>query len=126
MRHDPLADALSTIKNAEGVGKNDCMVIGSNLIGRVLKVMQEEKRIKRFEYVVEEGKFRVVLNGSVNDCGVIKPRFSVGKGGIEKYESRYLPARGFGFLILTTNQGVITQNRARDLGIGGRLLAYVY
>jgi len=126
LRHDPLADALSTIKNAERVGKSECSVMAFNLIGRVLKVMQEEGRIKRFEYVVENGTFTVALNGSVNECMVIKPRFSVKKGDIEKYESRYLPARNFGFLILSTNQGIITQSRARELGIGGRLLAYVF
>ncbi len=126
MRHDPLADALSTIKNAERVGKSECSVMASNLIGRVLKVMQEEGRIRRFEYVMENGAFTVTLNGNVNECGVIKPRFSVKREGMEKYEARYLPARDFGFLILSTNQGIITQNQARELGIGGRLLAYVY
>lgn len=126
MNHDPLADALSTIKNAERVGKIDCFVTASNMIGRILKVMQEEGMIKRFEYVVENGIFNITLNGCINDCGVIKPRFSVKREGIEKYESRFLPARDFGFLILTTNQGIVTQNRARELGVGGRLLAYVF
>ena len=45
---------------------------------------------------------------------------------MEKWESRYLPARDFGILILTTNQGVISNKKAKELGIGGKLLGYVY
>ncbi|MBQ5483728.1 MAG: 30S ribosomal protein S8, partial [Candidatus Methanomethylophilus sp.] len=43
-----------------------------------------------------------------------------------KYEARYLPAQDFGVLIFTTTSGVVAQARAKELGIGGKLLAYVY
>ena len=45
---------------------------------------------------------------------------------VEKVEARFLPAQDFGLLIMTTTAGVITQERAKELGIGGKLLAYVY
>ena len=45
---------------------------------------------------------------------------------MDKWESRYLPAQDFGLLILTTTQGIVSQNEAKKNGIGGKLLAYVY
>src|SRR5216117_2393711 len=45
---------------------------------------------------------------------------------LEKYEARYLPAQDFGVLILTTTEGVISQTKAKEVGVGGKLLAYVY
>lgn len=129
MQHDPLNDAMSVLKNAETVGKKECLIKpSSKLTGRVLKVLQDNGYINQFEYIDDgrAGKFKVTLNGHINSCGVIKPRFSVKKAELEKYESRYLPAQDFGVLILTTTEGVITHTQARDLGVGGRLLAFVY
>jgi small subunit ribosomal protein S8 len=45
---------------------------------------------------------------------------------LERYESRFLPAQDFGLLVLSTNRGVVAHPQARELKIGGRLLAYVY
>ena len=42
------------------------------------------------------------------------------------WETRYLPAKNFGLLILTTSQGVVTHEQARQAGIGGELLGFVY
>jgi small subunit ribosomal protein S8 len=100
----------------------------SKLIGRVLKVMQDHGYINQFEYIEDgkAGKFRVMLEGAINNCGVIKPRYSVKLNDIERFEARYLPAQDFGVLILTTTAGVITHDRAKELGIGGKLLAYIY
>ncbi len=129
MQHDPLNDALSLIKNASLVGKRECTVKpSSKLIGRVLKVMKDNNYIGQFEYI-EDGKagmFLVKLNGNINDCGVIKPRFSVRKTQLEKYEGRYLPAQDFGVIILTTTKGVVSHSNAKNFGIGGKLLAFVY
>ena len=103
MQHDPLADAMSLIKNAERAGKQECLIRpSSKLIGRVLKIMQENNYIGQFEYM-EDGRagiFKVRLKGSINDCGVIKPRYSVKRMDLEKFEARYLPAQDFGVLIL--------------------------
>jgi len=126
---DPLADALSTIKNAEMTGKPDCTLRpASKLIGNVLKVMKEKGYIGDFEFI-DDGKsgiFKVQLKGKINKCGVIRPRHAVKNTDFEKWEKRYLPAKGFGSIILTTPDGVMTHSEARNNGIGGELLAYVY
>src|SRR2546430_11090937 len=129
MLQDPLNDAMSTIRNAEAAGKTECAIRpASKLFGRVLKVMQDHGYIQSFE-LIEAGRgnlYRVSLVGSINNCGVIKPRFAVKRTDLEKYEARYPPAQDFGVLILTTTEGVISQTKAKEVGVGGKLLAYVY
>ncbi len=129
MQHDPLVDAMTGLKNAEEKGKRQCDVNpSSKLVGRVLNVMQAFGYIKQFEYI-ENGKggsFNVTLNGSINKCGAIRPRYAVKKDGFEKFESRYLPAKDFGIMIVTTTKGVMTHLEAKKDGVGGKLLAYVY
>ena len=109
---------------------NDSCVISpaSKLIGQVLSTMQKENYIGNFEYVDDNraGKFIVELKGNINKCGVIKPRHAVKKDEFEKFEKRYLPAKNFGILIVTTPKGIMTHYEAKELGIGGRLLAYMY
>ncbi len=129
MLNDPLANALVAIKNAERVGKRECTIKpASKLIGRVLKLMQDYGYIEVFEWIDDgkAGMFKVILKGNINDCNVIKPRYSIKKNEFEKWESRYLPAENFGILIISTNKGIVSQYEAKKEGIGGRLLGYVY
>lgn len=126
---DPLADAMSVIKNAEDVGKSECVIQpASKLIGNTLKVMADLGYIGEFEFIDDgkSGMFKVNLHGKINRCGVIKPRFSTQVLDLEKWEKRFLPSRNFGVLIMSTSQGVISHVDARERGIGGQLLAYVY
>lgn len=129
MLNDPLANALSLIKNAETKGKGTCNIQpSSKLIGGVLNLLKEKGYISKFEYV-DDGKagiFQVKLKGNINDCGVVKPRYPIKRDELDKWESRYLPAQHFGLLILTTTQGILSQDEAKKNGIGGKLLAYVY
>ena len=129
MSVDTLSNAMSAIKNAERVGKKTCEIKpASKLIGNVLRVMKEHGYIKGFEYVEDHkgGIYIVELSGKINDCGAIRPRYSVKKTEYEKFEKRFLPARDFGILIVSTNQGVMSQKEAIERGLGGVLLAYVY
>ena len=90
--------------------------------------MQQYGVIGEFEFI-DDGKagiFSVQLLGRINKTGVIRPRFTVSRRNLEKWEKVYLPARDFGILVLTTSEGIITHEEARSRGIGGRLLAYVY
>ncbi|KZX10736.1 30S ribosomal protein S8 [Methanobrevibacter filiformis] len=126
---DPLANALTNIRNNELQVNDSCYINpASNLIGEVLSTMQKENYIGEFEYVDDgkAGKFFVELGGNINQCGVIKPRHSVKKDEFEKFEKRYLPAENFGILIVTTPEGIMTHYEAKEKGIGGRLLAYMY
>lgn len=129
MLNDPLANALSTIKNAERKGKGKCIIQpSSKIIGGVLSLLKDRGYVGSYEFI-DDGKagvFQVDLIGNINNCGVIKPRYPIKRSDLDRWESRYLPARDFGLLILTTTQGIISHYDARKKGIGGKLLAYVY
>ena len=128
MRHDILSDGLVTIKNADLLGKASAVVPASKLIGNVLKLLTEKGYLNNYEFSDDGrgGEFVISLNGRINCCGAIKPRFSVKLKDMETHEARYLPAKDFGILILTTPYGVMNNDQAREASTGGKLLAYVY
>ena len=129
MQFDPINDALVKIFNAEQGGRYQVEVQpASKLLGSILEIMQKSGYIGKFD-INENGRggsYSVELRGTINRCGVVKPRYSVKRQDFEMWESRFLPAQDFGLLILTTNQGVMNHYEAKDSRIGGRLLAYVY
>ncbi len=125
MLNDTLGTALSNIKNAEAVGKESCIIrVSSKLIAKVLELMNREGYIGSYE--AADNIFRVNLLGKINNVCVIKPRFSVKKDEYEKFEKRFLPAKDFGILILSTQTGLLTHKEAKQKGIGGRLISYCY
>ncbi|MBT3691526.1 30S ribosomal protein S8 [Candidatus Woesearchaeota archaeon] len=127
--NDPLANALSHIKNCENVAKNKCIIRNSsNLIKEVFEILKQKGFIKKYvETKTPKGNFlEVELKGAINNCGAIKPRFSVELEEYEKFEKRYLPAKNFGIIIISTNQGLMDHNQAREKNLGGRLIAYCY
>jgi small subunit ribosomal protein S8 len=129
MRHDPLNDAISNIKNAERTGAAECVLKPkTKLLVNVLKILQDKGYIGEFEVVDDRrgGSVRVKLVRHINDCGIIKPRFPVKNDEFVKWEKRYLPSRGFGLLVVSTPQGVMGHEEAKEKGVGGRLIAYAY
>jgi len=128
MLQDTLADVLSAIKNSEKDGKDSCVTKASKLSKAVLEIMQGHGYIGAFEFVDDgkSGLFKVDLKGKIIGCNAIKPRTSVASDGFERWEKRYLPARDFGILIVSTSKGVMDHKRAKEAKVGGKLVAYVY
>ena len=128
MRHDLLSDVLYVINNAENIGRTSVAVPASKLVKEVLMVVQRAGYVGSFEFMDDRksGKFVVQLTGRINMSRAVRPRFPIAKDEFEKWEARYLPARAFGILIISTSKGVMTQKEAAEMGIGGRLLGYVY
>ena len=127
---DPVADAMIQIKNAEFVSKKECTIAqASKFIGEILKVVKESGYINDFEKKeIKKGiiAYNVKLNGKINTIRAIKPRHAVKKENYEKYEKRYLPARDVGVIIVSTPQGLMTHRQAKQKGVGGRLVAFIY
>jgi len=129
MLHDPLANALNSLKLYEKTGKNNCRIQpASNLMQQTLQVLKDNGYIGSFEKKenTKGNTITVKLIGKINNCGVIKPRYPVKLEEIEEHEKRYLPAKNFGILILSTPQGVMTHESAKEKKTGGILLAFVY
>jgi len=126
MSQDIVADALNMIKNAAKARRKTVKVQRiSNLLVEVLKIMKAKRAIKTYKINGEEKSLTVTLS-DLTECKSIKPRFTVKKGDIEKYMRRYLPARGMGTIIVSTNTGLITHDEAMEENIGGCLIAYFY
>ncbi len=90
--------------------------------------MQKHQYIGDFEYVDDHraGKIVVELNGRLNKCGVISPRYDIGGGEIERWIARLLPSRQFGVIVMTTSAGIIDHEEARRKHIGGKVLGFFY
>ncbi|WEL23947.1 30S ribosomal protein S8 [Candidatus Nanohalovita haloferacivicina] len=129
MQQDTFSDAMSSINNAVDAGNKYATISPtSNLVKNLLLKLQELEYIGVFEYVEDGqgGKFRVEVKNHINECQSVKPRFSVQNEEYSKWAKRYLPAQGFGELLVTTSHGLMTHYEAREEGIGGKLLGYVY
>jgi len=129
MLNDILSNVLSKIMNGQSRGRRTVTIKPiSKLVREVLKVLNENGYIgeSTFEEDATGGKLVVNLIGTINKCGPVKPRFSVKSDNYEKFENRHLPARNFGILIVTTQQGIMTHKAAKEKNLGGKLLAYCY
>ncbi|NIA04133.1 MAG: 30S ribosomal protein S8 [Nitrospiraceae bacterium] len=129
VNNDVIATALSKINNAEKAEKTVCMLKPvSKLLSLILTILKNYNYIDDFEEIKDEkGNYiKVKLNGSINHCNAIKPRFKVDLSNYVKLEKRYLPAKDFGFIIVSTNKGLMTHIEAKNQKIGGIAIAYVY
>jgi len=129
MLNDPLANVLSSIQNNEKIGKKECLVRPvSKIVKKVLTIMKNENYIGDFKTIVESRGEVIKINllGAINKCNVIKPRYNIKKKDFEKFEKRYLPAKDFGIIIVSTSKGMITHKEAKEKKSGGKLIAYCY
>ncbi len=125
---DRLSDAINTIKTNEYIGRGECAILSTKLTRAVIDVMLRNSYITGYEEFSDRyvKKLRIFLANKINEIGVIKPRIAVTNGSIQQYESRFIPSRDFGILIVSTSQGLLTNKEAKEKGVGGRLIAYVY
>lgn len=128
-QQDPIMDALTKIRNAEVASKKEVNLMpASKFLGEILKIAKDNGYIEEYKLNDSNGvvSIKVELNGKLNTCKAIKPRYAVKKNDFEKYEKRYLPARDLGLLIVSTPQGLMTHTQAKTKGLGGRLIAFMY
>jgi len=126
MSQDIVADALNMMRNAKKAGKEITKVNRtSKLLIEILKIMKQHGAVKKYKIDIKNKSVEITL-GDFMECKAIKPRFTVKKDQIEKYERRYLPARDIGAIIISTSKGLMTHKEAFEEGIGGSLIAYFY
>ena len=127
--NDSLASAFSKIETYERLGRKTVTIKpSSRLLKSLLKIMNENGYIGSYEENDDKrgGILTINLLGRINKCGVIKPRFPCATEDFKKYEKRYLLAKDFGYMFLSTSKGLMTHNEAKEKKIGGKLVAYCY
>jgi small subunit ribosomal protein S8 len=126
MSHDIVADGLNMILNAKRSGKENVKINKiSNLFIEILKIMKQKDAIKKYKINPKDKSVEITI-GNITQCKAVKPRFTAQKDQIDKYRRRYLPARGIGTMIISTNKGLMTHEEALEEGTGGCIIAFFY
>lgn len=123
MSQDRISDILNEIMNAKRARKESIVVTKPTKL--LMNIFEMMKQYGYIDYENQEDKIKINIK-QVNECKSIKPRYSVNKGNIEKYIKRFLPARNFGYVIISTSKGLMTHQEAQESKIGGSLIAYFY
>ena len=129
---DPIADFLTRIRNGLAAKKRWVDVPSSSLKKRISFVLKEEKYINDFFFITSEGNkeiIRIFLKYDYNGDPVIENIKRVSKPGLRVYVGAGEAPRvldGLGVSIISTSKGVLSNKKAKKLGVGGELLCEVY
>jgi len=126
---DIINDFFAHVTNCVNVGKFEIEFGPINkLLINCLEKLKEKGYVEYYEVLTWErgGKVKVKFTEYFNKGNAIKPRFPVSYKELEKWEKRFLPARGFGILLISTDKGIKTNDECKKEKIGGVLIAYVY
>ena len=130
--NDPIADMLTRIRNANTAKHDTVDVPVSKMKLAIADILVDEGYVEKYD-LVDNGNFkdiRITLKyGKDKNDKIIAGLKRISKPGLRVYASREeLPKvlGGLGIAIISTNQGVITDKKARELQVGGEVLAYVW
>jgi small subunit ribosomal protein S8 len=125
MSQDIISDGLNQLMNAKRVGKKEATLSRPSKV--LLKLLEIMKAKGAIDYTLNEEENKITVQIiKLNECRAVKPRYSTGNQNIDKYLRRFLPSRNLGFLLISTNQGILTHQEAIANKIGGSLIAYFY
>ena len=129
---DPIADFLTRIRNGLAAKKRWVDVPSSALKKRISLVLKEEKYINDFFFITSDGNketIRIFLKYDFNGNPVIDNIKRVSKPGLRVYVGAGEAPRvldGLGVSIISTSKGVLSNKKAKQLGVGGELLCEVF
>ncbi|MCI9016750.1 MAG: 30S ribosomal protein S8 [Clostridia bacterium] len=128
---DPIADMLTRIRNANTSKHKTVDIPASNMKRSIAEILFKEGYIKSFEEIADDnqGIIRITIKYDEKGNKVIAGLKRISKPGLRVYASKdELPKvlNGLGIALISTSKGVITDKEARNLGIGGEVLAYIW
>lgn len=128
---DPIADMLTRIRNACQAGFKTVDVPASNMKKDIAEILFNEGYIKAYEEIKNDsqGIIRISLKYTEKGKKVISGLKRISKPGLRIYASKEeLPKvlNGLGIALISTSKGVMTDKKARELGVGGEVLAYIW
>ena len=128
---DPSADMLTRIRNANSAKHDTVDIPASNMKKSIAAILQEEGYIKNFQIIDDgtQGVIRVALKYNAGKEAVISGLRRVSKPGLRVYAGAdELPRvlKGLGIAIISTSKGVMTDKKARELHVGGEVLAFIW
>ena len=129
---DPIADMLTRIRNANTAKHDTVDVPASRMKLSIAKILLDEGYISKYD-VIEDGVFKTIhitlKYGADKNEKIISGIKRISKPGLRVYAGKDELPRvlgGLGIAIISTNQGVITDKKARELKVGGEVLAFVW
>ncbi len=128
---DPVADMLTRIRNAIGAKHEVIDMPASRTKKAIAGILLKEGFIKGYEYKEEgpQGIIRITLKYGEKDSSIINGLKKISKPGLRVYAGKdELPKvlGGLGIAIISTSKGIMTDRDARQLGVGGEVIAYVW
>ena len=129
---DPIADMLTRIRNANTAKHDTVDVPSSKMKLAIADILLKDGYIKKYD-VIEDGNFKTIRielkYGKDKNEKIISGIKRISKPGLRVYANKEEMPKvlgGLGVAIVSTNQGVITDKQARELGVGGEVLAFVW
>ena len=128
---DTIADLLTRIRNANSAKHATVDVPASNVKKAITQILVDEGYVKSYQ-VIDDGKqgiIRITLKYSDSKTPVITGLRRVSKPGLRIYSScEDMPKvrKGLGIAIVSTSKGIMTDKKARELNVGGEILAFVW
>ncbi|MGH7370742.1 MAG: 30S ribosomal protein S8 [Candidatus Methylomirabilales bacterium] len=131
MLTDPIADALTRLRNANAAGHEKVDVPSSGLKVEIMRVLKDEGFVSDYKVIDDQkqGILRVYLRYGPGNERVLRKIVRTSKPGLRVYAgARKLPRvlSGMGIAILSTSKGVMTDREARRQGVGGEVLCHVW
>lgn len=128
---DTIADMLTRIRNANSAKHASVDIPASNLKKQIAQILQDEGYIKSFKVIDDkkQGIIRVNLKYTDTRSQVITGLRRVSKPGLRIYSNcKDMPKvmKGLGIAIVSTSKGIMTDKKARELNVGGEVLAFIW
>ena len=132
---DPIADFLTRIRNAQMAGHRIVEIPASNMKKHITELLYDQGYILKYTFEAanaenKQGVIKIALKyDPITKRPVIQQLVRVSRPGLRKFSGALDIPRiinGLGIMVISTNRGIMTDKKAREMNVGGELLCYIY